>query len=245
MPAEIFQTSAFDLSSDRGFKQHFGEEFWAWHSAKGRKRQMAQFDGAMKGFSSEISASLLVDWAPPAPNATVCDIGGGMGHMLVAVAKHWPQTSGIVLDLPPVAERASANIEAAGLSERLRAVGGSFLDEMPAELSQCDAFYLKFIFHDWDDAECVTILKRIAAVAKPGAQVVTTDFILGIDGANMEMNKRMMDVNMMASNPPGARERTWEEYAALFRMAGVTGSPTLIKMRDLVSTVQAEIQATL
>ena len=53
----------------------------------------------------------------------------------------------------------------------------------------------------------------------------------------MEMNKRMMDINMMASNPPGARERTWPEYASLFDKAAIAGTPTLIKMRDLVSTV--------
>lgn len=228
-------------TGNSGFKEHFGKEFWAWHSGMGRERQMAQFDGAMKGFSSEISGSLLVDWAPPAKDATVCDIGGGMGHMLIALAEHWPQTTGVVFDLPPVAARAKANIESAGFAARLRTIGGSFMDELPAELAKCDVFYLKFILHDWGDADCIRILKRITAVAKAGAQIVSTDFILGTDGANMEMSKRMMDVNMMASNPPGASERTWESYAALFRAAGVPGTPALIKMRDLVSTVQVTL----
>ena len=74
-----------------------------------------------------------------------------------------------------------------------------------------------------------------------GATIVTTDFILGVDGANMEMSKRMMDVNMMASNQPGARERTFEEYAALFSKAGLAQPPQLVKMRDLVSTVVTEV----
>ena len=99
---------------------------------------------------------------------------------------------------------------------------------------------MKFILHDWDDARCVKILKNIAAVAKPGAKVATTDFILEIDGASMEMNKRMMDINMMASNPAGARERPWAQYRALFEGAGLTGA-SLIKMRDLVSTVEATV----
>ena len=150
----------------------------AWHSAAGHERQMAQFDGAMKGFSSEIAGSLLVDWAPPTPKTRpVCDIGGGGGHMLIAVATHWPETSGVVFDLPPVAARAAASIESAGLARRLRAVGGSFLDELPAELTQCDVFYLKFILHDWGDADCIAILKRIAIVAKAGARIVSTDFV--------------------------------------------------------------------
>ena len=88
-----------------GFKQHFGNEFWDWHSTSGREAQMAQFDAAMTSFSAEIAGSLLVDWAPPMPNATVCDVGGGAGHMLVAMAQHWPELRGVVFDLPPVAGR--------------------------------------------------------------------------------------------------------------------------------------------
>lgn len=42
---------------------------------------------------------------------------------------------------------------------------------------------------------------------------------------------------MMASNQPGARERTFDEYKALFTKAGIANNPELVKMRDLVSTV--------
>ena len=85
------------------------------------------------------------------------------------------------------------------------------------------------------------IRDRIKAVAKEGSQIVTTDFILGVDGANMEMSKRNMDINMMAVNPPGAGERTFAEYAALFARAGFAKPPELVKMRDLVSTVVTEV----
>ena len=222
-----------------GFKQHFGQEFWAWHSESAHEAQMAQFDRAMKSFSVEMAGSLLVDWAPPTPNATVCDIGGGGGHMVAAMAQHYPELKGIMFDLPPVAQRAQATLAAAGVGDRVSTIGGSFLAALPAELAQCDAFYLKFILHDWADETCRLILKNIADVAKPGATIVATDFILGVDGANMEMNKMMMDINMMAANPPGARERTWPEYAALFKDAKPAKEPTLVKMRDLVSTVLA------
>jgi hypothetical protein len=147
----------------------------------------------------------------------------------------------VVFDLPPVVERAKAELATLGLSERVTTMGGSFFDALPAELGSCDVFYLKFILHDWDDAANEKILRNIAAVGKAGARVVTTDFILGVDGPNMEMNKRMMDINMMASNPIGARERTWADYAALFGKAGIKGTPKLIKMRDLVSTVETTL----
>ena len=227
-------------SGQSGFSSHFGKEFWAWHSEAGHEKQMAQFDGAMKSFSAEMSGSLLVDWAPPDVNGTVCDIGGGVGHMLIAMAKHYPRLRGFLLDLPPVAERATAGFESEKLADRLTALGGSFFEPLPAALRACDAFYLKFVIHDWNDAQNAQILKQIKAVAKPGAKIVSTDFILGLDGPNMETSKRLMDINMMASNPTGARERTIDEYKALFLMSSLFPMK-LIKMRDLVSTLEVTV----
>ena len=220
-----------------GFKAAYGKEFWAWHSEPGHSTQMGQFDGAMRSFSAEISGSLLVDWAPPSEDALVCDIGGGVGHMTAAMAAHYPKLQGLVFDLPPVVARAKQTLSELKVSDRVSTLGGSFLEPLPAALSKCDVFYLKFILHDWADEECISILSAIKSVAKKGATIATTDFILGVDGPNMEMTKRLMDVNMMASNQPGARERTFDEYKALFTKAGIANNPELVKMRDLVSTV--------
>ena len=43
----------------------------------------------------------------------------------------------------------------------------------------------------------------------------------------------MMDINMMAANPPGAGERTFEGSVSTFARAGFA-DPRLVKMRDLV-----------
>ena len=85
----------------------------------------------------------------------------------------YPDLKGIVFDLPPVAARATASLAARGLSPRVTAVAGSFFEPLPQALAGCDVFYLKFILHDWDDTDCETILRRIAAIAKKGAKVVT------------------------------------------------------------------------
>ena len=139
---------------------------------------MRQFDAAMRSLNADVSGALLVDWAPPKEDALVCDIGGGAGHMTAAMAHHYPKLKGIVFDQPKVV--------------------ASSTKETLAELGVA----LQFILHDWADEECVSILSAIKAVAKEGSQIVTTDFILGVDGANMEMSKRNMDINMMAVNPP-------------------------------------------
>ena len=48
---------------------------------------------------------------------TLADIGGGNGSLLSAVLGQYPQMRGILFDLPGVAGRTRANIEAAGLTE--------------------------------------------------------------------------------------------------------------------------------
>ena len=229
-------------SGQSGFKEAFGKEWWAWHNEPSRATQMRQFDAAMRSLNADVSGALLIDWAPPAEDALVCDIGGGAGHMTAAMAHHYPKLKGIVFDQPKVvASSTKETLAELGVSDRVSTVGGSFLEPLPAALSSCDAFYLKFILHDWADEECVSILSAIKAVAKEGSQIVTTDFILGVDGANMEMSKRNMDINMMAVNPPGAGERTFEEYAALFARAGFAKPSQLVKLRDIISTVVTEV----
>merc|ERR1711871_1585685 len=108
------------------------------------------------------------------------------GHMLIALAKHYPKMRGVVFDLPPVASRAQDNIFEAKLPHRLEAVRGSFFDEFPSELKQCDVFYLKFVLHDWSDEQCIAILKRIKEASSDSVRtgskpvpirIVTTDFI--------------------------------------------------------------------
>jgi methylase of polypeptide subunit release factors len=49
---------------------------------------------------------------------TICDIGGGQGHLLCALLKAYPHLTGIVLDLPAVVEHP------AGIGTPLRVRGG-------------------------------------------------------------------------------------------------------------------------
>ncbi|KAK3245909.1 hypothetical protein CYMTET_44544 [Cymbomonas tetramitiformis] len=156
----------------------------------------------MNGLTSEIVGSVLQDWTPPSQNATICDIGGGLGHVLIKFAQHYPDIKGTVLDLPSVVERTTKFIEENELAPRRRAIAGSFLEPYPPEFSECDVFYLKQVLHNWGGELAVTILKQIAAVAKPGASLLATEFILAETRAPQEHHmsklKSLADVNMLA-----------------------------------------------
>ena len=76
---------------------------------------------------------------------------------------------------------------------------------------------LKSILHDWEDAECVAILRVIREAMPEHALVLVLERDLG--GANENPGAKLSDLNMLVN--PGGRERSDDEYAALFAAAGL------------------------
>jgi len=225
-------------SGKGGFETAYGESFWSRISRLPHLEK--QFDAAMSSFTAAAAGSIISSYSFP-PNGTLCDVGGSEAGTLRLLLEHYPAAQGIVLDRPTVAERATATLAAAGFGDRARGVGGDFLGTLPSELGACDAFVLKHILHDWDDEHSVQILKAIKAVAKPGAKLAVVEHVLGVSGAGMERAKAMMDLNMMASCESGAKERSVEEYQALFTAAGLHGTAQLLPMRDILSLIEVEL----
>ncbi|KAK4377995.1 hypothetical protein RND71_004291 [Anisodus tanguticus] len=81
--------------------------------------------------------------------ASLVDVGGGTGTVAMAIAKNLPDMKCIVLDLPPVV----ANLQGSG---NLEFVAGDMFEKIPL----ANAVLLKSILHDWNDEECMKILKN-------------------------------------------------------------------------------------
>jgi hypothetical protein len=110
-----------------------------------------------------------------------------------------------------------------GLTDRASVVAGDFFDTVPP----ADLYLLKWILHDWDDASCIRILKNCRLAMHPGGRVVVLELQLG--GMDDPGLTSLMDLNMMVMLT--GRERTADEYGALFSAAGlqllrVTALPT-------------------
>jgi hypothetical protein len=142
----------------------------------------------------------------------LADIGGGNGNTITTILKKHPNMRGVLFDLPNVAERAKANIEAAGLKERCEVVGGSFFESVPAG---ADAYLLRHIIHDWYDDKAGAILGNVArAMGNDGRLLVVESVISPATSVG-----KMLDLAMLAL--PGGEERTAEEYQHLFQSAGL------------------------
>jgi hypothetical protein len=138
--------------------------------------------------------------------ATIVDVGGGNGFLLGSILARYPTMQGVLFDQDHVVAEAGIVLETAGVANRCRVVGGSFFDAVP---DGGDAYILKSIVHDWEDEEAEAILR---VCRRAGGVVLLIERVVG--PPNEDPATKFLDLNMLVM--PGGRERTLDEYAALF-----------------------------
>ncbi|MGI9382380.1 MAG: methyltransferase [Methyloligellaceae bacterium] len=144
---------------------------------------------------------------------SVVDVGGGYGALLAAVLEANPHLRGILVDLPHTVEGAGPRLEQAGVADRCETVAGDFFHSVPAGGS---AYFLKYILHDWNDDQCVTILENCRKGMSDGARLLVIEML--VSPGNAPDYGKYLDVNMLVLTT--GRERTREEFAGLFETAG-------------------------
>ncbi len=148
---------------------------------------------------------------------TLVDVGAGYGPLTIAVLEKYPEISGVVFDLPEVIDAAPARMQVRNdsVARRLRYAPGDMFKEVPP----ADAYVLKLILHDWDDASCATILANVCARLERGGRVICIDNVMPPLGDVSDVPSKLLDVNMMLLLP--GKERTRAEWEALYRSAGL------------------------
>jgi SAM-dependent methyltransferase len=178
--------------------------------------EAANFDEAMADFTKGIAIAVAASYDFP-QFGTIVDVGAGNEMLLEAILKAHPTLRGVLFDMPHVAERAQQRIEAVGLAERCKVVGGDFFLEVP---SGGDAYMLKHVIHDWDDAPAVTILKNCHRAMDPQGKLLIVQGIYPsrIDQSDTSREAASNDVNMLVCT--GGRQRSEAEFRTLYDAAG-------------------------
>jgi O-methyltransferase domain len=88
--------------------------------------------------------------------------------------------------------RALLVLDAAGLGDRCNVIGGDFFAAVP---TGGNAYVLKMILHDWDDAECVRILRVCRQAMVVGAALLVIEQDLG--PSNGSPAPKFLDLNML------------------------------------------------
>src|SRR4051794_10125606 len=108
--------------------------------------RLEQFMNAMAGISLG-AFSALAERFDFSKYKTLCDVGGATAQLSVIVANRHPHMRCTSFDLPVVEAIARRTIDAAGLSERVTAMGGDFFaDPLPG----ADVITMGLVLHDWN-----------------------------------------------------------------------------------------------
>ena len=189
-------------TGETAFDEVLGHGFWEFY--RRNPNTGAIFNEAMrlmgKHNSPEVARSY--DWSR---FPVIADIGGGIGSLLVDILEAYPVCRGILFDQPKVVQQAINH-------ERLKPVGGDFFQTVPAG---ADAYILRWIIHDWSEAQAVALLANVGEAMKPGARLILLEEL--IPETADPVPGKWIDLLMLAIT--GGRERTKKEYSQLLSAA--------------------------
>ena len=131
--------------------------------------------------SQPLVADEILDAYPLTQHQCLMDVGGGEGVFASAAARRWPHLRLLVFDLPEVARRAQGRLAAAGLQQRISAVGGDFSqDALPAG---ADIISLVRVVHDHDDNRVMSLLRAVRQALPPHGVLLLAEPMAGTAGA--------------------------------------------------------------
>ncbi|KAK9092407.1 hypothetical protein Syun_027318 [Stephania yunnanensis] len=145
---------------------------------------------------------------------SLVDVGGGTGTMGRAIAEAFPHIKCFVLDVPHVVGSCQG-------SENLEFVAG---DMFHTKIPSADAILLKWILHNWNNEDCLKILKRcreaIVSTEKVG-KVIIIDIVVDYEkGETHESTELQLMFDMLLMVSMNGIERTETEWEKLFIESG-------------------------
>jgi len=143
------------------------------------------------------------------------DVGGGHGLLLSAILKKYPEMKGVLFDSQPVIENALSVFAEPPLSGRCECMAGDFFHSVP---QNGDTYILKYIIHDWDDENALTILRNCREAMAQDGRVLVVEII--VSEGNTPCIGKFLDLLMLLFLR--GFERTETEYRNLFERAGFT-----------------------
>ncbi|KAF8058207.1 S-adenosyl-L-methionine-dependent methyltransferase [Lyophyllum atratum] len=134
------------------------------------------------GVATEVGAVIKgFPWGELPQNASVCDIGGGVGTVTMRLAKAYPGLLYKLQDTPKRIQQAQEEIwperfPEALIQKRIEFKAMDFLVESPIE--HCDVYYLKNVIHDFPDNASITILRNVRNAMAPHSRVLIQEYII-------------------------------------------------------------------
>ena len=215
------------------FPREYGQKLFEFTDSNPLYREV--FNQAMSSYSSIQTA-----WVTDALDGynfsnvnTVCDVGGGQGHLLCSLLVKYPHIKGTVIELDSVIKNNDLLwAEKMGVKDRCSYVGGNMFSKVPA----ADAYIMKMILHDWSDDECVKILSNIYNAASENGRILIAEHL--VPGPEEPHFSKLFDIHMMCVAT--GKERTVEEYVDLLKKTGWNHADTFQSQSGLMGIIEGK-----
>lgn len=191
---------AFDLRYGRSFFEYLTEN----------PETGMMFAEGMASMSAGETAHVVAGYDFP-DSGVVVDVGGGRGGLLLDLLRRHPDLFGVLLDHEKVVE--GHVLGQLGEDDRWKLVPGDFFESVPAG----DLYLVKNVLHDWNDEQCVRILRNCREAMNTGARVLVVDAV--IPSGNEPHFGKAVDIMMLLL--ASGQERTRSEFEHLFARAGL------------------------
>jgi hypothetical protein len=176
--------------------------------------------GALVRPAALFIADLVLTRDAAARPMKVLDIAAGHGLFGIEIARRHPNAEVHPVDWAAVLQVARENASAAGVADRYHPIVGSAFD---VELGRgYDVALLTNFFHHFDEATCVSLMKKIHAALNPGGRAVTLEFVPNSDRVSPAVPAAFSFI--MLNNTPSGDAYTFEELDGMLRSAGFAGN---------------------
>lgn len=160
----------------------------------------------------------------------IVDVGGGNGSLLAAIVAAFPEPRATLFDLPEgiLAARRGEG----GPLPNVMLRSGDVFDGVPAG---GDAYLLRHVMHDFEDEDCVRILRNIRTAMLPEARVLVLEAPIPV--AATPGPGRWLDLHMMLL--ANGRERSLDHYGRLFAAADLRLQQSIPTQHPAMSVIEA------
>ncbi|KAL2316551.1 hypothetical protein Fmac_030427 [Flemingia macrophylla] len=193
------------------FNNAYGMTAFEFHNINPRFNKL--FNKAMFDCSSITMKKILETYNGFEGLGSVVDVGGGTGAIANMIASKYPNIKCINFDLPHV-------IKEAPPYTGVKHIGGDMFVSVP----KADAIFIKWVCHDWNDEQCLKLLKNCYDSLPDNGKVIIVEGLIP-EKPDSTLGSRyefQMDIIMLCHSY-GGKEKTEKEYETLAKGAGFHG----------------------
>ncbi|KAF7335076.1 hypothetical protein MVEN_02258100 [Mycena venus] len=164
------------------FNVAFGTEksFFTWMQEPQNRYTVSRFAVAMQS-TEPVEVTLEgFDWSQVPAGGRIVDVGGGIGHVSLTIARKYPHLRVVNQDLGQTIELSKAHWAETFVEhldkQMVEFQAHDFLAPQPVK--DAAVFFLRFVLHNWPDEPAVVILRHLRAAALPTTRLVIAENIL-------------------------------------------------------------------